>query len=96
MTFLRALFSIPFLVLLLYGLRLNVKLYHRPLFKTTTAGSYNQDVYFQLQHLKGELAQGAAEEMQRLYPEGYVFLISLYSLSWANLIDELEATAPEF
>jgi hypothetical protein len=39
----------------------------------------------QLAFLRGELDHGAAEEAQKSFPEGYLFLHELYGLTWVEL-----------
>lgn len=48
-------------------------------------GRIPPDVVAQLHYLKGELEEGAAVEMQRLFPEGYFFSYVLYGLTWVNV-----------
>jgi hypothetical protein len=67
---------------LAFLLLLNVRL-HRPGDAST--------VRAQLRHLERALGEGAAEEMQELFPEGYVFTWSLYGLASARLAAQ---TAP--
>jgi hypothetical protein len=75
--------------LLLYILSININLYHQPTFKSYEGQKLNKGVIRQLAHLKKELHGGAASEMQKLYPEGFVFLNALYALSWADVADKL-------
>jgi len=77
--------------LLLVIIYLNYSLYYAPTFKKIENVEYNEDVYHQLQFLKSELQNGAGDEMQSIFPEGFVFINSLYGLAWANLIQELPA-----
>jgi hypothetical protein len=67
---------------LAFLLLLNVRL-HRP----GGAGT----VQAQLRYLEGALEYGAADEMQRLFPEGYVFTWALYGLASARLAGQLDA-----
>lgn len=46
----------------------------------------NEDVYFQLKHLKTQLQKGADQQMQMIYPEGNIFINVLYGLSWCEFI----------
>ncbi|HEX8672624.1 MAG TPA: hypothetical protein VF710_12090, partial [Longimicrobium sp.] len=66
---------------LAFLLLLNVRL-HRP----GGAGT----VQAQLRYLEGALEDGAADDMQRLFPEGYVFTWALYGLASARLAGELD------
>ena len=67
---------------LAFLLLLNVRL-HRP-------GDLGT-VQAQLQHLEGALEYGAADDMQRMFPEGYVFTWALYGLASARLAGQLES-----
>jgi len=65
-------------------------LYYSPDFKPTENGScYNQDVYYQLNFLKTALRNGAGNDMQEVYPEGFIFINALYGLSWIDVISDL-------
>jgi hypothetical protein len=74
---------------ILYLVVVNVKLYHTPTFSQTSGKTYRQDVYFQLQYLKEKMRKGAGQKMQKIYPEGFVFMHALYGLSWTDLIQNL-------
>ncbi len=49
----------------------------------------------QLRFLKSKLASGSAEEMQRIFPEGFFFSWALYGLANAQLAAQLEPQHPE-
>lgn len=67
----------------------NLNLYYQPAFVSLDQEKINQDLLFQLNHLESEMHTGAAVEMQRLYPEGYVFLNALYGLSWIEVLEKV-------
>lgn len=69
---------------------LNASLYYKPQFLMQENQVINKDVYNQLQFLKASLLNGSGEDMQSLFPEGFVFIYALYGLSWYELIDNLE------
>jgi len=50
----------------------------------------NRDVLEQLKFLKGRMHAGAALDMQKVYPEGYVFMQALYGLTWCDVADALQ------
>ncbi len=78
--------------MLLFGIvYLNYALYYSPTFTQIGERAYNEDVYHQLNFLKEKLRDGAGDEMQSLFPEGFVFINSLYGLAWINLIQNLGA-----
>ena len=82
------------LVLALPVAYLNYQLYYRPHFQVVAGRPINQDVVAQLRFLRGPLHHGAAQQMQELYPEGFVYLNALYSLSWVELLPHLPPTSP--
>ncbi len=43
------------------------------------------DVVAQLRFIRAELDSGSAEEMQGMFPEGYVFSYVLYGLTWTDI-----------
>jgi hypothetical protein len=73
------LFIIP--VLIIY---LNVRLYYKPSFNSNET-EINTDLLKQLHFLKSSLHDGAADEMQQVYPEGFIFMQAVYGLSWADV-----------
>lgn len=83
-----ALFLSGILVLLFL---FNLKLYYQPNFGSIDQHMINQDLIHQLNFLEAELHKGAAVDMQKLYPEGYVFLNALYGLSWIEVLDKIPA-----
>jgi hypothetical protein len=64
---------------------LNYTLYYQPQFGSVGGATVNTDLLYGLRHLKKQIHAGAADEMQQLYPEGFVFLIALYGLAWTDL-----------
>lgn len=76
-------------VLLVPVIYLNYHLYYTPHIQ-----GVNQDVVEQLRFLREELHTGAGQRMQQLYPEGLVYLNSLYALAWIELLPYLPATTP--
>jgi hypothetical protein len=85
MRVLKALLSLPLLLALAYLLYLNAALCRPPRYVEVAGQPLNADVLAQLRHLQGRLHQGAAADMQELFPEGFVFTNALYSLSWSEV-----------
>ena len=81
---------IPLLLLFSY---LNVSLYYQPDFQEENSVFYNKNVYNQLSFLKSELRAGAGHKMQQIFPEGFIFINVLYGLTWADLIQNLNASS---
>ncbi len=73
-------------IILLAVLFLNIRLYH----KADFSRGYNQDVYHQLTYLKEKMHKGAPRDMQRLFPEGFMFMHALYSLTWLELMEQIQ------
>lgn len=69
----------------------NYSLYYNPTFVENENGIYNEELYHQLQFLKEELHnKQAGKQMQDIFPEGFMFINSLYMLSWINFLDEVK------
>lgn len=77
------------IIILIY---LNSSLFYTPSFSKSDGSIYNTDVYKQLQFLKIKLRNGAGEEMQRVFPEGFIFINALYGLSWNGLLDNIQSS----
>jgi hypothetical protein len=69
-------------VLVLYW---NVTLYYEPVVSVDRGHVQDGDLLHQLRGLKRAMDAGAADEMQQLYPEGYVFMHALYGLAWSEV-----------
>ena len=72
---------------------LNFRLFYSPDFSLEAGRPINQDVIAQLRFLRGPMHRGAGQQMQQLYPEGFVYLNALYALAWAELLPHLAPTA---
>jgi hypothetical protein len=70
---------------------LNIRLYDTPsCFSMSQTTMLNESVFQQLQYIKHQIQEGhAAEEMQTLYPEGFVFMHALYALAWCDVLADL-------
>ncbi|TPN89123.1 hypothetical protein [Aquimarina algicola] len=85
------------LVFLIIGIcYLNFSMYYAPKFRKSNDDSYNLDVYHQLIFLKKELRDDAGVRMQKLFPEGFMFINSLYGLAWVNLIQDIDKDSALF
>ena len=78
-------------VLVLVLLWMNYALYDSPSFNEEQGAVVNTDVYHQLNFLEGRLKAGEGEKMQRIFPEGFVFINVLYGLAWTNVLEDVEA-----
>ncbi|MGY0236861.1 hypothetical protein [Longispora urticae] len=77
------LLSVTVLVTLLAGL-VNMRLYAPSPLERRTSDVVAEAVS-RLEYLRGTLEDGAAEDAQGLFPEGYFFSYELYGLSWVNV-----------
>jgi hypothetical protein len=82
--------------LVLVVLYVNVSLYYQPEVKTMEGSQIDYDVLCQLRYLRSEIDNGAATEMQNIYPEGFVFLHSLYALAWCDFLDRIDQNSSLF
>lgn len=82
--------SLILIILLSTIVYLNQAVYYTPSVKVLEGDTVNLDVLRQLRHLKGEMNDGAAADMQSLYPEGYIFMHALYGLAWCDFARELK------
>jgi len=79
------------LLIPIYILRINVALYHSPDCEPMEKGVVNEEVLAQLHFLKEELRHdNAGRRMQRLFPEGFVFINAIYGLSWAEIAGDFD------
>ncbi len=87
MKIIRKIVSVFLILAMLVVLLFNLRLYYQPRFIEIGDSRINKDLFYQLNYLKEEMHRGAASDMQRLFPEGFVFLKSLYALSWIELAE---------
>ena len=78
---------------LIWLIAFNIRLYYQP---TYNQDQVNQDVLNHLHYLKEELHNGAAHKMQLLFPEGHLFLNSLYGLTWLEVAGALSPEKPTY
>ena len=68
----------------------NWKLYDQPEYRVMGNDTINHDLLCQLRHLRDAIANNAANDMQNVYPEGYVFFNALYGLAWTDFASSLD------
>lgn len=83
----RLIVTILLLPFVLYLLVINAKLYYHPKLEAAKRGFVNLDLKEQLYHLKLEMRHGAADEMQGVFPEGFVFMNVMYGLAICNYLN---------
>src|SRR5687767_9532245 len=89
----RCLFTLA--VLFIIGLLwVNRMLYYEPETLVIDGQEINGDVLNQLTFLQKVIDGGADEEMQKIYPEGYVFINALYGLTWFDVAQNLPTYSP--
>ena len=69
---------------------INLRLHNTPKLLIENGDTVNHDLLAELRGLKNALDNNADADMQRLYPEGYVFLNTIYALTLTNFIDSLD------
>ena len=82
--------SAIFLLPIIYLCFINFKLYHSPNFTTKNKITYDSGQLKHLRFIQEKMNQDAALEMQKLYPEGYVFMNALYGLAWAEFGEKIK------
>lgn len=82
-------FKLILIVLVFWIVFLNLKLLYQPTFSCQDNLNYKLDLLYQLNHLEKQMHAGAHHEMQMLYPEGLVFMSSLYGLTWCNFLQDI-------
>ncbi len=75
-------------------LHLNVALYYQPTIIWQNSQAVNKDVLRQLTFLKKYLKAGGGKEMQRIFPEGFVFMHALYGMAWYETAKSLTPHSP--
>jgi hypothetical protein len=93
---LKVVFSLPAIVVLLFMLFLNFKVYYTPETTVVASDTIRVDLLKQLRGLRGALQDNADVKMQRLYPEGYIFMNALYGLAWCNFMTGLSRDSDYF
>lgn len=74
-------------------IHLSIGLYYEPKFIIENKHTYNEAVIRQLNFLKKEIHRGKADEMQKVFPEGFVFFNVIYGLTWCELISKSDAAS---
>lgn len=90
MKFLKYLYILLITPIILVIFYLNISLFHSATCDETEEGIVNTEVVYQLNFIKTKIGEGAANEMQNIYPEGFVFMHSLYALAWADIAETLK------
>ena len=85
-----------FILILLSGivLYINTAVYYKPAIQVIDQDTVNMDVLHQLRHLRHAMEAGAADDMQQLYPEGYIFMHALYGFAWHDFARQLTPATP--
>jgi hypothetical protein len=72
---------------------INFRLHYSPKIEIIENDTINGDVLKELNGIKYALSNHADIEMQRLYPEGYVFLNAIYGLAWCRFLESVSMSA---
>jgi hypothetical protein len=93
---LKVIFALPIITILNAILVVNTKLYNTSETTIVNNDTLNLELLAELRGLKQALKNNADEDMQQLFPEGFVFMNALYGLSWCNFIERLNPTSEYF
>ena len=93
---LKILFALPLLVVIAFLALVNVNLHHKPNIRIVEGDTIDCDLVHELRGLKASINNGGDEDMQHLYPEGFVFLNAIYGLAWCNFIKQLDPVSEYF
>lgn len=85
----KIIFSLPISLLLIAITVINIRLHHSPETKVIGNDTINYELLKELHALKHALDNGADASMQKIYPEGYLFMNSIYALAWCTFMDSL-------
>ncbi|MGE3799644.1 MAG: hypothetical protein AB7H80_01340 [Candidatus Kapaibacterium sp.] len=83
-------YSLISLPIALWLLLINVRLHENPAIPIPVDADQHHEVVRHLDWLRKGMREGSAEEMQRRYPEGFVFLHALYGLAWCNVVSRVQ------
>ena len=83
---LRILITLPMAMMLIGISFVNLRIEYLSQSKTIDSHEVDNDLLKELRGLKQALSNDADVDMQKLYPEGYVFINALYGLAWCNFI----------
>jgi hypothetical protein len=71
---------------------LNIKLHDKPEIRDVGGQPVNFSLVKQLNYLDQAINDGAAHDMQAIYPEGFVFMHALYALAWCDFAERLDSS----
>lgn len=68
---------------------INIRLSYKPDLTVGNGDTIDYDLLGELRALRDAQHQYADVEMQKLYPEGYIFMNAIYALAWSDFIESL-------
>lgn len=83
---LRLFLAVPAMLILIIIAIVNVRLGYQPELIIDKGDTIQHELVKELRGLKSALSGNADLEMQTIYPEGYVFLNSIYALAWSSFL----------
>jgi hypothetical protein len=83
---LKFVFALPLIIVMLLIVVVNVRLGYHPPLQVANGDTTNTSLIKQIRALSHAVHAGADRDMQRLYPEGYVFMNAIYALSWTSFL----------
>lgn len=66
---------------------------YKPQFRSENKDAINLDLLYQLNYLEAEIHKNGADKMQEIFPEGKVFSLSLYGLTWIDFASSLNSNS---
>lgn len=82
----RYLFLLGFLYVCILLLDSNIKAYRTSDIWASKPTQVVNKVHKQLRFVRATLDRGSGTDMQRLFPEGYVFIHAIYAMAWSELV----------
>ncbi len=89
--FLRLIFALPVILLLVGIITVNLRMDYSPQVEVVGGDTINYELLKELRGLKHALNHGTDVDMQKMYPEGHLFINALYGLSWCNFLEKTKS-----
>ena len=84
------------ILLLIIGVIIFKITVYKPHFKSENNEVINVDLLSQLNYLQTEIHNHGADKMQEIFPEGKVFSLSLYGLTWIDFASSLNSNSGRY
>ncbi|MEJ7646096.1 MAG: hypothetical protein WKF87_15990 [Chryseolinea sp.] len=84
--FFRYVIAVVLAIIIISIVVINLKIHYQPEHIIERGNSVQYELVRELRGLKRALNENADVEMQKIYPEGYVFLNATYALAWSSFL----------